>query len=101
MLNEYLRKLLSVGFNIIEVEVYMNHNFDDNQKISEISNSFDIELQWKFNKKNLGNNISNDNIFEEIPELHKISKTKIILKIDQKVDLIFLIKALSGDLFPL
>jgi hypothetical protein len=25
--------------------------------ISEISNSFDIELQWKFNKKNLGNNI--------------------------------------------
>jgi hypothetical protein len=51
MLNEYLRELLSVGFNIIEVEVYMNHNFDDNQKISEISNSFDIELQWKFNKK--------------------------------------------------
>ena len=29
----------------------MNNNFDDNQKISEISNSFDIELQWKFNKK--------------------------------------------------
>lgn len=65
----------------------MNNNFDDNQKISEISNSFDIELQWKFNKKNSGNNIYNDNIFEKIRELLKISKTKIILEIDQKVDL--------------
>ena len=86
-LNEYLRELLSFGFNIIEVEVNMNNNFDDNQKISEISNSFGIELQWKFNKKNSGNNIYNDNIFEKIRELLKISKTKIILEIDQKVDL--------------
>ena len=86
-LNEYLRELLSFGFNIIEVEVNMNNNFDDNQKISEISNSFDIELQWKFNKKNSGNNIYNDNIFEKIRELLEISKTKIILEIDQKVDL--------------
>ena len=86
-LNEYLREILSFGFNIIEVEVNMNNNFDDNQKITEISNSFGIELQWKFNKKNSGNNIYNDNIFEKIRELLKISKTKIILEIDQKVDL--------------
>ena len=86
-LNEYLRELLKFGFNIIEVEVIMNNNFDDNQKISEISNSFGIELQWKFNKKNSDNNIYNDNIFEKIRELLKISKTKIILEIDQKVDL--------------
>lgn len=32
-LNEYLRELPSFGFNIIEVEVNMNNNFDDNQKI--------------------------------------------------------------------
>ena len=65
----------------------MNNNFDDNQKISDISNSFDLELQWKFNKKNSGNNIYNDNILEKIRELLKISKTKIILEIDQKFDL--------------
>jgi phosphosulfolactate synthase (CoM biosynthesis protein A) len=64
----------------------MNNNFDD-QKILDISNSFNIELQWKFNKKNSGNNIYNENIFEKIQELLKISKTKIILEIDQKVDL--------------
>ena len=29
----------------------MNNNFDENQKILDISNSFNIELQWKFNKK--------------------------------------------------
>ncbi|HEX6647030.1 MAG TPA: phosphosulfolactate synthase [Nitrososphaeraceae archaeon] len=86
-LNEYLREILSFGFNIIEVEVNMNNNFDDNQKITEISNSFGIELQWKFNKKNSGNNIYHNNIFEKIRELLKISKTKMILGIDQKVDL--------------
>lgn len=92
-LNEYLREILSFGFNIIEVEVNMNNNFDDNQKITEISNSFGIELQWKFNKKNSGNNIYNNNIFEKIRELLKISKTKIILEIDQKVDLNILNKS--------
>jgi phosphosulfolactate synthase len=86
-LNEYLRELLSFGFNIIEVEVNMNNNIDENQKMIDISNSFNIELQWKFNKKNSGNNIYNENIFEKIQELLKISKTKIILEIDQKVDL--------------
>jgi phosphosulfolactate synthase len=86
-LNEYLRELLSFGFNIIEVEVNMNNNFDENQKFLDISNSFNIELQWKFNQKNSGNNIYNENIFEKIQELLKISKTKIILEIDQKVDL--------------
>jgi phosphosulfolactate synthase len=92
-LNEYLRELLSFGFNIIEVEVNMNNNFDDNQKITEISNSFGIELQWKFNKKNSGNNIYHNNIFEKIRELLKISKTKMILEIDQKVDLNILNKS--------
>ena len=86
-LNEYLRELLSFGFNIIEVEVNMNNNFDENQKILDISKSFNIELQWKFNKKNSGNNIYNENTFEKIHELLKISKTKIILEIDQKLDL--------------
>jgi len=86
-LNEYLRELLSFGFNIIEVEVNMNNNFDENQKILDISKSFNIELQWKFNKKNSGNDIYNENIFEKIHELLKISKTKIILEIDQKLDL--------------
>ena len=86
-LNEYLRELLSFGFNIIEVEVNMNNNIDENQKMIDISNSFNIELQWKFNKNNSGNNIYNENIFEKIQELLKISKTKIILEIDQKVDL--------------
>jgi len=86
-LNEYLRELLSFGFNIIEVEVNMNNNIDENQKMIDISNSFNIELQWKFNKKNSGNNIYNENILEKIQELLKISKTKIILEIDQKVDL--------------
>jgi len=86
-LNEYLRELLSFGFNIIEVEVNMNNNFDENQKILDISKSFNIELQWKFNKKNSGNNIYNENTFEKIHELLKISKTKIILEIDQKLEL--------------
>lgn len=92
-LNEYLREILSFGFNIIEVEVNMNNNLDDNQKITEISNSFGIELQWKFNKKNSGNNRYHNNIFEKIRELLKISKTKIILEIDQKVDLNILNKS--------
>jgi phosphosulfolactate synthase len=92
-LKEYLREILSFGFNIIEVEVNMNNNFDDNQKITEISNSFGIELQWKFNKKNSGNNIYHNNIFEKIRELLKISKTKMILEIDQKVDLNILNKS--------
>jgi hypothetical protein len=71
----------------------MNNNFDDNQKITKISNSFRIELQWKFNKKNSGNNRYHNNIFEKIRELLKISKTKIILEIDQKVDLNILNKS--------
>lgn len=86
-LNEYLRELLSIGINIIEVELNMNNSFEDNQKIADISNSFDLEVQWKFNKKNSGNNIYNENIFEKIRELVKLSKTKIILEIDQKFDL--------------
>jgi phosphosulfolactate synthase len=46
-----------------------------------------LELQWKFNKKNLSNNIYNDKILERIGELLKISKRKLILEIDQKFDL--------------
>jgi phosphosulfolactate synthase len=65
----------------------MNNTFEENQKISDISNSFDLEVQWKFNKKNSGNNIYNENILEKIRELLKLSKTKIILEIDQKFDL--------------
>src|SRR4030095_4260593 len=53
--NEYIRELLSFGFNILEVEINVNNNFYDNQKISDIANSFDLELQWKFNQKKLGN----------------------------------------------
>ena len=86
-LNEYLREILSFGFNVLEVEVDMKNNFEDNQFISDISSSFNLELQWKFNKKNLGNNIYNDKILERIGELLKISKTKVILEIDQKFDL--------------
>ena len=86
-LNEYLREILSFGFNVLEVEVDMKNNFEENQFISDISSSFNLELQWKFNKKNLGNNIYNDKILERIGELLKISKTKVILEIDQKFDL--------------
>jgi phosphosulfolactate synthase len=86
-LNEHLREILSFGFNVLEVEVDMKNNFEENQFISDISSSFNLELQWKFNKKNLGNNIFNDKILERIGELLKISKTKVILEIDQKFDL--------------
>jgi phosphosulfolactate synthase len=85
--NEYIRELLSFGFNIIEVEINVNNNFYDNQKISDIANSFDLELQWKFNQKKLGNDIYNENIFEKIKELLQVSKTKIILELDQKVNI--------------
>ena len=85
--NEYIRELLSFGFNILEVEINVNNNFYDNQKISDIANSFDLELQWKFNQKKLGNDIYNENIFEKIKELLQVSKTKIILELDQKVNL--------------
>ena len=37
------------------------------------------KFKWTFNKKNSGNNIYNENIFEKIRELFKLSKTKIIL----------------------
>jgi len=85
--NEYIRELLSFGFNILEVEINVNNNFYDNQKISDIANSFDLELQWKFNQKKLGNDIYNENIFEKIKELLQVSKTKIILELDQKVNI--------------
>ena len=85
--NEYIRELLSFGFNILEVEINLNNNFYDNQKISDIANSFDLELQWKFNQKKLGNDIYNENIFEKIKELLQVSKTKIILELDQKVNI--------------
>jgi len=86
-LNDYLSKMLSFGFNVLQVEVDMKNNFEDNQFISDISSSFNLELQWIYNKKNLGNNIYNDKILERIGELLKISKTKVILEIDQKFDL--------------
>lgn len=85
--NEYIRELLSFGFNILEVEINVNNNFYDNQKISDIANSFDLELQWKFNQKKLGNDIYNENIFEKIKQLLQVSKTKIILELDQKVNI--------------
>lgn len=85
--NEYIRELLSFGFNILEVEINVNNNFYDNQKISDIANSFDLELQWKFNQKKLGNDIYNENIFEKIKELLQVNKTKIILELDQKVNI--------------
>ena len=78
---------MSFGFYIIEVEINVNNNFYDNQKISDIVNSFDLELQWKFNQKKLSNNIDNENIFHKIKELLQVSKTKIILELDQKVNI--------------
>jgi phosphosulfolactate synthase len=86
-LNEHLREILSFGFNVLEVEVDMKNNFEEDQFISDISSSFNLELQWKFNKKNLGNNIYNDKILERIGDLFKISKRKVILETDKKFDL--------------
>jgi len=79
--------MLSFGFNVLQVEVDMKNNLEDNQFIHDISSSFNLELQRKFNKKNLGINMYNDKILERIGELLKIRKTKVILDIDQKFDL--------------
>ena len=44
-LNDYLREILSFGFNVLQVEVDMKNNFEDNQSISNFSSSFNLELQ--------------------------------------------------------
>lgn len=85
-LDEYFCELLSFKFNILEIEVNLANNIEENKKIAEIVKPFNFELQWKFNKKSLGNNIYNDKILERIGELLKISKTKIILDIDRQFD---------------
>ena len=56
------------------------------KKIAKFVKPFNFELQWKFNKKSLGNNIYIDKILERIGEFLKISKTKIILDIDRQFD---------------
>ena len=86
-LYEYLSELLSFRFNIIEIEVNLDNDIDENKKIADMIKPFDFELQWKFNKKILGNNMYNDKILERIRELLKISKTKIILDIDRQFNL--------------
>lgn len=86
-LDEYLCELLSFKFNILEIEVNLDNNIEENKKIADIVKPFNFELQWKFNKKSIGNNIHNDKILERIGELLKISKTKIILDIDRQFDL--------------
>ena len=86
-LDEYLCELLSFGFNILEIEVNLDNNTEENKKIADFIKPFKFELQWKFTKKSLGNNIYNDKILERIGELLKISKTKIILDIDRQFDL--------------
>ena len=86
-LDEYLCELLSFGFNILEIEINLDNNIEENKKISDFIKPFNFELQWKFTKKSLGNNIYNDKILERIGELLKISKTKIILDIDRQFDL--------------
>jgi phosphosulfolactate synthase len=86
-LDEYLCELLSFKFNILEIEVNLDNNIEANKKIADIVKPFNFELQWKFNKKSISNNIHNDKILERIGELLKISKTKIILDIDRQFDL--------------
>lgn len=86
-LEEYLCELLSFKFNILEIEVNLDNSIEENSKIAEIVKPFNFELQWKFNKKSLGNNIYNDKILEMIGELLKTTKTKIILDIDKHFDL--------------
>jgi phosphosulfolactate synthase len=86
-LDEYLCELLSFGFNILEIEVNLDNNIEENKKIAHFIKPFNLELQWKFTKKSLGNNIYNDKVLERIGELLKISKTKIILDIDRQFDL--------------
>lgn len=86
-LDEYLCELLSFKFDILEIEVKVDNNIEENKKIADIVKPFNFELQWKFNKKSLGNNIYNDKILERVGELLKISKTKIILDIDRQFDL--------------
>ena len=70
-----------------KLKLKLTNNIEENKKIADIVKPFNFELQWKFNKKSLGNNIYNDKILERIGELLKISKTKIILDIDRQFDL--------------
>ena len=86
-LEEYLCELLSFKFNILEMEVNLEINIEEIRKIADMVKPFNFELQWKFTKKILGNNIYNDKILERIGELLKYSKTKIILDIDRQFDL--------------
>ena len=85
-LEEYLCELLSFGFNILEIEVDIDQNIEEIKKIANIVKPFSFELHWKFNKKNLGNNLYNDKILEKIGKLPKNDNTKIILDIDKQFD---------------
>jgi phosphosulfolactate synthase len=85
-MEEYLCELLSLGFNILEIEVNLDQDVGEIKKIASIVKPFNFELQWKFNKKCLGNSIYNDKVLEKIGELLKNNNTKIILDIDKQFD---------------
>ena len=87
LLEEYLCELLAFKFNIIEVEVNFEINIEEIRKIADMVKPFNFELQWKFNKKILGNNLYNDKILERIGYLLKYNTTKIILYIYKLFDL--------------
>lgn len=82
--DECVRELLSFGFDIVEIEDNISNSLEDNEKIIDIINSYNFELQWKFNKRNLCNNISDKKIFERIGNLLKINRNKIVLEVEEK-----------------
>lgn len=85
-LDEYLWIIIT-RISYLEIEVNLDNNIEENKKITDFIRPFNFELQWKFTKKSLGNNIYNDKILERIGELLKFSKTKIFLDIDRQFDL--------------
>lgn len=84
--DRYAKEASKLGFDILEIgENIVELSFEKKKKIHDISESLDLEIQWKVGKQDPRHRLDIEDMITKIEEIVKLDSKKIILEANQGI----------------
>jgi phosphosulfolactate synthase len=82
--DRFVKEASKLGFDIIEIgENLIDLNLEKRKKIHDITESLDLEIQWKVGKQDPRHQLSVEDMLVKIEEILKLDSKKIVLEANQ------------------
>jgi len=82
--DRFAKEASKLGFDILEIgENIVDLNFDKKKKLLDITESHDLEIQWKVGKQDPRHQLSVEEMISKIEDILKLDSKKIILEANQ------------------